>query len=191
MKSSGTDVVSLIGMMGSGKTTVGKALAEDMGWDFIDVDQTVEQTAALSIDQIFDKEGETRFRDLEQECLKDALNQRGPRAGSGLGGSKLIVACGGGVILRETNRALLRERSVVVLLEVDAKIAAERLLGSANRPLLAPKGGDDSLEAVLARLLTERDHLYRMTAHHVVDAETPPQDVAAQIKRLIGAAIAR
>ena len=86
-----------MGYMGSGKTTVGRIVAEDLSWDFVDLDAAVAEHAGLSIPEIFESSGEPHFRELERVALLDALD----------GFSELVVACGGGVVINSRNRARL------------------------------------------------------------------------------------
>jgi len=102
--------VYLVGMPGSGKSSAGRALAEMLGLPFVDLDDEIERAAGRSIPEIFQEQGEPRFRELEREALERAAS--GPRC---------VVACGGGVPLREDNRALMRSTGTVVALDVPVK----------------------------------------------------------------------
>ncbi len=97
--------MAIVGYMGSGKTTVGRTLARALGREFVDLDRTVVKRAGRQIPEIFAENGEDYFRDLEHHALLDALRGR-PRS---------VVACGGGVVVRPENRALLREVATVFL----------------------------------------------------------------------------
>ncbi|MEE2786249.1 MAG: shikimate kinase [Myxococcota bacterium] len=118
----------LWGMMGSGKTTVGRALSRRLGRPFIDLDEFVCQGAGRSIREIFDRDGEDGFRVLEKESLQTLLERSEP----------LIIALGGGSLLDDDFRAAVRARTVVVGLTVDVESLERRLQNDEERPLLAP-----------------------------------------------------
>jgi len=117
--------VAIVGYMGSGKTTLGRLLARATGLEFVDLDRTISKKAGKEIPEIFAEYGEGRFRDLEQEALRAALDGKTP----------CIVACGGGIIIRPENRALLR-RVTTVFLREDIGVLYGRTRGS-GRPLRA------------------------------------------------------
>ena len=122
-----TSVISLIGMMGSGKTTIGKELSRMLEYDFIDVDAEIEQTIQKSICEIFEKEGEDVFRKIEAKVLQSILKKS----------SNVVIATGGGIIAREENRQLLRKKSLCVWLYDDLKACTQRCKNEKTRPLLA------------------------------------------------------
>ena len=140
--------VALIGLSGSGKSTVGRLLAERLGWPLRDTDALIAAAAGRSVAQIFAEDGEARFRDLESAALRTALD-----------GGPCVIATGGGIVLRAENRALLRERAFVAFLDAPTEALAARLRAhDEERPLLA---GDDmfvrleALRAARAALYTE------------------------------------
>jgi shikimate kinase len=146
--------VFLIGFMGAGKSTVGRILAERLGLPFIDLDVLIAESAGRSIVEIFDAEGEQGFRDRESEALAALANS-----------PSSVIACGGGVVLADENRRLLRERGVVVYLKVSAGEALARIGDTTGRPLL--ERGDAG--AMAATLLAARESLYRTVADAVID----------------------
>ncbi len=150
----------LIGMMGAGKTTVGRHLAHALGYQFFDTDQLVEQVTERTIPQIFAQEGEARFRDLEAEVL--AQLSPFPR---------LVVATGGGIVLRPLNWSYLHH-GVVIWLDVAVEILLERLLRErSHRPLLATSDP----QATLEHLLQQRRPLYGQADVHVkISSEEKP-----------------
>ncbi|MBD3893444.1 shikimate kinase [Hydrogenophaga sp.] len=150
--------ISLIGMPGSGKSTVGRQLARRLALPFTDSDQVIEQRLGCSIRAFFEREGEARFRDIEQELL-DELTQ-GPTA---------VLSTGGGSVLRPLNRQRLRQRTQVVYLHTSAQELFHRLRNDRIRPLLQV---DDPLQRLQA-LFALRDPLYRETAHVVVETGRP------------------
>lgn len=150
--------------MGSGKSTVGRAVAEDLGWEFVDLDMTVAQRAGLSIPEIFDTLGEPYFRDLERLALLDVLE----------GSAERVVACGGGVVIDPRNRSRLLEVPTVFLWE-DADVIYRRTRGS-GRPLRGTSYED------FARRYAERLPYYLEVASLQLEpGERPPRRVADEI----------
>ncbi len=129
----------MVGYMGSGKTTVGRALAGQLGWQLLDLDAAIAERAGLSIPEIFASSGEPRFRELERRELIEALD--GPR--------ERVVSCGGGVVIDPRNRALLRQVPTVFLWE-DADVLYRRTRGS-GRPLRGASFEDFSTCRALRR----------------------------------------
>jgi shikimate kinase len=142
--------VFLIGMMGAGKTTVGRLLAAALGYGFIDCDHEIEHRAGVRIATVFEVEGEAGFRDRESALIDELTARPG-----------LVVATGGGAVLRPQNRQWLRERGLVVFLEASAGEVARRTRRDTTRPLLQAPDRRARIEA----LLGERLPLYRATAH--------------------------
>ena len=148
--------VVLVGLMGVGKSTVGRRLAKELQRPFADVDEQIELRAGVTIPAIFRDQGEQRFRELEAEVFADLLGRSSP----------LVVAAGGGAVTGAANRAaLVRSGACVVWLRASAKFLAGRT-DPTHRPLLA---GDP--ESTLARLLAERSPLYEEVADVAVDIE--------------------
>ncbi len=150
--------IALIGMPGGGKSTVGRQLARCLDLKFTDADALIEQRIRQSIRSFFEREGEERFRDLEQDIIDELT-----AAGDG------VLATGGGVVLREANRRHLRDRGTVVYLRSTPEDLAWRLRHDSQRPLLQVA---DPL-AKLRALYAERDPLYRSTAHFVIETGRP------------------
>ena len=147
----------LIGMMGSGKTTVGRRLAAALGRPLVDSDAQVEARTGRTVREIFESDGEAAYRVLEREALVDAL----------AGAEPSVVAAAGGVVLDPGNRAVLQEAGTVVWLRARPEVLARRVsAGRDHRPLL----GDDPL-AALQRLDAERRPLYEEVADLVVDVD--------------------
>ena len=149
--------IYLIGMMGSGKSTVGKILAEKMELLFIDLDSEIEKTGGKSVSEIFNQDGEDHFRKLESEELKQY--------------SESVVACGGGIILDEENRQYINENGVAVLLTASMDELFKRLSDSNNRPILP----DENTEKALINLWLERKKDYLNTSDFLIetDGENP------------------
>ena len=157
-------------MMGSGKSTVGFWLARSEGMRFVDLDAAIEEYQGRSISEIFAVDGEDRFRDLEQEVLAQCLASSEP----------LVVSCGGGIVLRPDNRALLRDRAWVCWLRATIETLGRRVSSGDSRPLL----GDDPI-ADLSAISAARSGLYTETAHEIVDVDgLEAEQVAEEIRRV-------
>ena len=148
-------VVVLVGMPGSGKSTIARALSRKLQLALADSDQAIEQRLSCSIRSYFDSHGEAAFRDVE-EAVIDELTRRG---------ASLVLATGGGAVLRPVNRQRLRERGTVIYLRSSPEQLFKRLRHDTKRPLLQVA---DPLKRLRA-LYDERDPLYRECAHFVVD----------------------
>ena len=163
--------ILLIGPMGSGKSTLGEALAARLGLDFIDVDARIVGAAGMAIPAIFETEGEAGFRKRETDALLAALRE-----------APAVIATGGGVVLAEANRDAIREAGLVVYLHIHPDEQLRRVAGDSNRPLLDPTDPAGQL----ARLQAQREPLYRELADLTVDssAQTSEQLAAALALRL-------
>ena len=160
----------LVGMMGSGKTSTGRPLAERLGYGFVDADAVIEQAAGCSIPEIFDRDGEAGFRSLESQVLS-AISQR----------HSLVVATGGGVVTLPENWGLLHS-GIVIWLDVVPDQLLQRLnADSTERPLLQTADP----EAALNALLNERRPLYAEADLTVVINEETPETVADGILQLL------
>lgn len=154
-------------MMGAGKSTVGRLLAAGCGLDFIDCDRELEQRAGASIATMFELEGEAAFRQRESHLL-DELTAR----------PHVVLATGGGAVLSDHNRQLLRSRGLVIYLQASSEEIARRMHDDASRPLLQV---DDRL-ARIEQLLEQRGPLYRQTAHLVFRSATAnPRRLVARL----------
>lgn len=150
--------LSLVGMPGCGKSTVGRHLARQLGLQFVDSDAEIERAIGMPIRDYFAAHGEAAFRDVEQDVI-DALTQR----------QSLVLATGGGAVLRPSNRDALHSRTHVVYLRSTPEELFRRLRHDTHRPLLQVPDP----QARLRELYRERDPLYRRTAHFVVEAARP------------------
>ena len=163
--------VFLVGMMASGKSTIGRRLAALLGLAFEDTDELVESRAGADIAWIFDMEGESGFRKREHAVLADATARSG-----------IVLATGGGVVLREDNRDLLRQRGTVVYLEASADVILERAGRDRRRPLLDVANRAEQVAA----LLRERAPLYESVAHLTVATDRrPAREIAARVSELL------
>ena len=149
---------ALVGLPGSGKSTVGRHLARKLNLPFFDSDHAIEQRLGCSIREFFEVEGEERFRDIESEVI-DQLTQ-GPEG---------VLSTGGGTVLRALNRERLRQRGLVFYLRTSPEDVFRRLRHDQSRPLL--QVADPLLR--LRELFEARDPLYTQTAHHVVESARP------------------
>ena len=161
-------MLALVGLPGSGKSTVGRQLARRLDLPFIDADQVIESRLGCSIREFFEREGEERFRDLESEAL-DQLTRQHPG----------VLSTGGGVVLRPLNRQMLRERTSVFYLRTTPEEIYRRLRHDKVRPLLQVS---DPL-ARLRELWAQRDPLYREVAHHVI--ESPRPTISGLVQRIL------
>ena len=160
----------LVGMMGSGKTSTGRPLAERLGYGFVDADAVIEQAAGCSIPDIFDRDGEAGFRSLESKVLS-AISQR----------HSLVVATGGGVVTQPENWGMLHS-GIVIWLDVVPDQLLQRLnADSTVRPLLQT----NDPEAALNALLNERRPLYAEADLTVVINDETPEAVADGILQLV------
>jgi shikimate kinase len=163
----------LVGPMGAGKSTIGRRLAARLGLPFTDMDARIEARAGATVTQLFEREGEAGFRAREREMLVEALH-----------GASGVVAAGGGVVLAEDNRRLMRERAFVVCLSISVDGQLERLARDRTRPLLQR----EDKETVLRDLAEARAALYA----EVADLRFPtdgmkPDDAALALARLVHA----
>lgn len=162
----GARTIVLVGLMGAGKTAVGRRLAGLLGLPFIDADQEIEQAAGCSIAEIFERFGEPAFRDVERRVIRRLLE--GPR---------VVLATGGGAFMDEATRRLIRHKSLSVWLRATLPLLLKRVAGRTHRPLL--NSGDPS--AILERLMTLRHPVYA-EADIVIDSKDEPVD--AMVERL-------
>jgi shikimate kinase len=147
--------IYLVGMPGAGKTTVGRQLAKRMHRSFIDADHEIEARTGVRIPLIFDIEGEHGFRDREAKVIAELANE-----------SDLVVATGGGVVLRPDNHAALRQGGTVIYLHVAPRLLFERTRLDPNRPLLQVADPMKKIEELFA----QRDPLYREVADIVINS---------------------
>jgi shikimate kinase len=159
--------VFLIGPMGAGKTTIGRHLATLLHKRFVDVDHEIEKRTGVTIPVIFEIEGEAGFRRRESAAIDELTRDR-----------DIVLATGGGAVLLEESRKLLRERGTVVYLQADIETLVERTRRDRNRPLLQTEDPRGKIE----ELLRQREPIYRDVAHVVVDTgQRAPSSVARDI----------
>jgi len=164
----------LVGLMGAGKTTIGRALARRLAYRFIDSDHEIEARTGVSLPTIFEIEGEEGFRRREAQLIAELVKLNGQ-----------VVATGGGAVLRPENRENLKSSGVVIYLDVPLQTLCERTRHDKNRPLLQVS---DPLQK-LRELHTQRDRLYREVADLVISgSRITAQSVLNQMIREVGEA---
>jgi shikimate kinase len=167
--------VVLIGLSGSGKTTVGRLLAKRLGWRFVDTDREIQRQQGQSVQAIFREHGEPRFREIEAEMVAEVC-----------GRTNQVIATGGGSPVAEANRARMLDGNLVIFLEGSPAILATRLTRSIAREP-RPMLGETNLVDRLTELAEQRDAPYRC-AHHVVQTDhRTPREVADVIAVLVRA----
>ncbi|MCX7864562.1 MAG: shikimate kinase [Novosphingobium sp.] len=152
--------IVLVGMMGVGKSSVGRRLAAALGCPFIDADDAIEESAKMSIQEIFDKYGEAAFRDGERRVIARLIEQNG--------GCK-VIATGGGAFCNAQTRALILEKAIAVWLDCDIDTLVERTARKDNRPLLR----QGNPREILTRLREERASAYAQAPIHVQSGRGP------------------
>jgi shikimate kinase len=162
--------VYLIGFMGSGKSTVGKILAEKLNMNFIDIDKLIEEKEGMKIKDIFEQKGESYFRELERKQIEAIVNQEG-----------LVVSTGGGLGANLDNMNLMKKNGDVVWLDVSLNTVLDRLKNDQDRPLL--KQPTEKIK----QLFEERKNVYRLANIRInADKKTPSQiveEILSKIKR--------
>lgn len=161
--------IILIGYRGTGKSSIGKALAEMTGQAHIDTDELIEEATGERISDIFASEGEARFREIEQHVIARIPAEAG------------IISTGGGAVMNPANVQMLRMNSLMILLSADRKVLKSRIAGS-GRPSLTGVSPEDEI----ARVLSERNPAYRSAADVIIDTSTTsPKEAAARIRDIV------
>jgi shikimate kinase len=161
--------ILLVGMMGAGKTTVGRALATRLGYGYVDSDYQVESRTGQTVREIFETRGEAAFREDEKLALREALAADGP----------MVVSVAGGAVLDPDNREQLRHAGLVVWLKASPEVLARRVVSQGPRTGHRPLLGDDPLSA-LTHLYRARAPLYEELADLVIDVEERTPEEAVQ-----------
>ena len=163
--------IFIVGPMGSGKSTVGKIISDELFLNFFDTDEEIENRTGASIDWIFDLEGEEGFRKRETGILEEMVQK-----------NSVVLSTGGGIILSENNRELLSSRGTVFYLETPISVQLERTAKDKDRPLL--KNGDPG--KILKQLHNKRKDLYESVSDYIVETENKSsQQVASEIINLV------
>ena len=159
----------LVGFMGTGKSTVGRILARQLGLQFLDSDREIEHAQGKPVAKIFAEDGEAKFRALEREFIE-----------RGHPGHGVIVACGGGLVVPPGMLELLRSRGVVICLHAPIETILQRTSHTTHRPLLRV----ENPEARLRELHAQREAIYRRTGTMVLTARRPMREIAAHVLRV-------
>lgn len=160
--------IFLIGFMGCGKSTMAKLLSEETGRQLVEMDETIEAEAGMSINEIFETYGETYFRDLESQLVERIATNGGA-----------VVSCGGGAVLREQNREAMRKNGKIIYLSATPETIYEHVKYSTNRPLL---NGNMNVEYI-TQLMEKRLPIYEAAADEIVVVDGKEKlQVAAEIK---------
>ncbi len=159
----------LVGLMGAGKSTIGRRLAKEIGWRFVDSDEEIEAAAGCSIADIFSMHGEAIFRDLEKRVIHRLLGE-----------TPMVLATGGGAWMQEPVRDMIKQKATSVWLRAELSVLTDRVSKRTHRPLL--ETGDK--RSILDRLMQERYPVYAL-ADLVVDSSDGPHDRV--VERVIGA----
>ena len=162
--------VVLVGMMGVGKSTVGRKLATLLDLPFVDADDEIAKAAQLSIPEIFDRFGEEYFRDGERRVIARLIE-----------GGPSVIATGGGAFAQDETRALILEHGIAVWLDSDVETLVDRVSRKDTRPLL--RDGDPA--EILTRLKSERDPLYALAPIHVKSGRGPHGDAVGRIVKAL------
>ena len=158
--------IVLVGLMGVGKTTVGRRLAKQMGLAFVDADKEIERAAGLTVEEIFDRFDEDYFRDGERRVIARLME-----------GERQVIATGGGAFMNDETRALILEKAIAIWLDADLDTLVKRVARRNTRPLL--KSGDPA--KILADLAATRNPVYATAHIHVMGNDSPHEITVEKI----------
>lgn len=161
----------LVGMMGAGKSTIGRRLSGRLGLPFVDADEAIEEAAGMTVQEIFDRYGEAAFRDGERRVIARLID-----------GAPKVVATGGGAFMQAETRQLILDRATAIWLDADIDTLVDRVSRREGRPLV--KGKDP--REVLTRLAAERNPVYALAPIRVVSSATPHETTVDRILEAIG-----
>ncbi|MFW5976873.1 MAG: shikimate kinase [Bacillota bacterium] len=164
--------VSLVGFMGTGKSTVGSLLAEELNLPFLETDTLIEKELGQSIDQIFNQKGEVFFRKQETEILKKIIINK----------KDFVLSTGGGIVIKPENRNLLKANTSVILLKASPETIYNRVKNNTERPLL----NIDNPLMKIKKLLKKRENYYNQFTPQIDTDNKSPKQIVHQIKLIIG-----
>lgn len=171
-------IISLCGFMGAGKSTLGKAIASQTGYKFIDLDHYIEDKYATSISNIFSKIGEQAFREQEKEALEEIISEHNYL--NTKGDYNVILSLGGGTVTHSPSAQLIRENTKCVYLKCSRETLIYRLVkNNAKRPLLAGKS-EEELSNTIDSLMLKRESIYENCANIIFDAGFGKVNVIAE-----------
>ena len=159
----------LVGFMGTGKSTVGRQVARQMGFEFVDSDHEIERRQGKPVSQIFAEQGEAKFRALEREFIEH-----------GHPAKKCVVSCGGGLVVPPGMLELLRSRGVVICMHAPIETILKRTMHATHRPLLQVEDPEQRLRELYA----QREELYRRTGTMVLTDKRPLREIATHVLRV-------
>ncbi|MFB3896721.1 MAG: shikimate kinase [bacterium] len=162
--------IVLTGFMGTGKTTVGKALAAILGWRYIDTDELIEQKTGLSIPAIFQQQGEPFFRDVESEVITETMQN-----------TQQVISTGGGIVIREQNIKSIKSNGIMVCLAATPEVIFERIKSDTNRPLLHVENPKQQIQ----ELLKVRAPYYAKADITIITTSLMPEEIAHRIIEMI------
>lgn len=158
--------IILCGFMGCGKSTIGRRAAQKLKLEFVDMDSFIEESAGMSVSEIFEKYGEEEFRRMETDAARKLSE-----------GNNRIIATGGGAVLNPENVRLLKSNGVIIMLQVSPDTVLYRLRNNTTRPLLQR----EDKEAAVRELMKNRNPVYRQAASVIINANLPSAQVAVQV----------
>lgn len=165
--------ISLIGFMGTGKSSVGKLLASRLGFSFTDLDAEIEIKCNMTIPEIFDQYGEEYFREREKEILKDVVSRK-----------NTVIATGGGAVKDAENLSLLKKSGFVIALTANAEVIYERTMREGERPLLDNATETERKQRIID-MLEERKKFYEQSDYTIDTGELSPMQVADDIAKFV------
>lgn len=172
-----TRPIFMVGARGCGKTTIGKQLAQALGYDFVDTDIFMQQNSKMTVAEVVEQEGWHGFRRRESLALQDVTKP------------DRVIATGGGMVLAEANRRFMNDNGSVIYLRAPAELLAQRLVNSPQahqRPTLTGR----PIAEEMAEVLASREALYQSVAHHIIDAAEDPRAVVANVMQILRLSIA-
>lgn len=177
------NIIFLVGLSGSGKTTVGKALSKKLGASFFDTDSLIAKESKLSIRSMFEKQGERKFRSIEHSLIRKSIDSASHLR------RLVIIALGGGALISPETRRLVCSSGIIIYLSVSCAAAARRIAGNSERPLTLTAAGQplgvSGLTARLRKLLRQRKEGYSIAHLRIRVTHLTPAQVSKEIQRML------